>query len=82
MRKRGTMIEMEVNIYATNLTEKWVLRKPIYSNEWRISETDSMPTASVTCGVKTENWRLKRIETDEESVMSYWQLWAGNLIPN
>lgn len=45
MHTHGTMIELEVNIYATNLASK----PRMYSNEWRISETNLVATASVMC---------------------------------
>jgi hypothetical protein len=56
------MIEMEVNIYATNLDNKLSMKFK-YSNKWRIGETNIVPTASAICGVKTEHSRLKPIET-------------------
>jgi hypothetical protein len=42
-----------------------------YNNEWRISGTSLVPTATAICGVKTEHPRPKPIETYEESIRSY-----------
>jgi hypothetical protein len=35
----------------------------MYNNEWRVSETNFVPSASTICGVKNEHSRLKCIET-------------------
>jgi hypothetical protein len=42
---------------------------PLYNNEWGISETNFVPTASAVCGAKTKHSRLI-IKTYEESVVS------------
>jgi hypothetical protein len=49
------MIEMEMNIYATNLANKPNSQKPMHSNEYRISETNFVHIASAVCGVKTDH---------------------------
>jgi hypothetical protein len=43
---------MEVTILAANLFNNLNLGKPMHSNEWRISETNLVPTSSVICRVK------------------------------
>jgi hypothetical protein len=40
-------------------------RTPMDNNEWRISDTNLVPTASAICGVKTEHSRLKPTEAYE-----------------
>jgi hypothetical protein len=57
-----------MKIYATNLTNKPSPQKPMYSNEWRISETSLVPVVNASCGVKTKHSRLKPVYTHEEFV--------------
>jgi hypothetical protein len=73
-------IETEVKIHATSLANKPYLQNSMHSNEWRISETNLVPIPSVICGVKTEQRKLKPIESCDKSVTSYWPVWAGNHI--
>jgi hypothetical protein len=49
-----------------------IIRQPnliisVYNNEWNISETNNVPTASTICEVKSEYSRLKQMKTFEES---------------
>jgi hypothetical protein len=52
MHGRGAAMEAEVKIYARNLANKSSPRKPVYSNEWRISGTNLVHPTSAICGVK------------------------------
>jgi hypothetical protein len=53
---------------ATNLANKSSPKTPVCDSEWRMSETNLVPSA--ICGVKTEHWRPKPTETCEEPVTS------------
>jgi hypothetical protein len=50
---------MGVKIYASNLAKKTKPTTLVYSNEWRISETNLVSADSIICGIKTEALKTK-----------------------
>jgi hypothetical protein len=49
------MIQMEVKIYATNLSNKPRALTPENENEWTLNETNYVLTSSLICGMKTKH---------------------------
>jgi hypothetical protein len=47
----GTTIQMEVNIYATNVAKMQGPRTATYNNKWGINVTNLVPTASDIYGL-------------------------------
>jgi hypothetical protein len=52
-----------------NLCHKSIL-KPMYKNEWRITETNYVPITSVICCMKTEHARLKHLKPMKKYIKS------------
>jgi hypothetical protein len=57
----GSMIEVEVKMYATILSSKKSLTLQ-YNNKCRINETNYMLSASTICGVKIEHEMLNHVK--------------------
>jgi hypothetical protein len=55
MHRRETMMQIKMDFYATNLAMNPSSRIPLCNNEWRISESRLVPTASAVCGVINEH---------------------------
>jgi hypothetical protein len=55
MHRLGTAVEIEVDVYATDLANKPCPQRPMHSIELRISETSLVPTDNAVCGVKTQS---------------------------
>jgi hypothetical protein len=55
---RGTRIEKEIEICATNLAKKTKCMSTS-AKKWRHFCEDVVSIASTICGVKPEHWRLK-----------------------
>jgi hypothetical protein len=70
MHRHGTVMEMGVKIYATNVANKPDPQIPMYSNKWRISETNFVPAANTMYGVNMIRSRLNT-ETCDESFTLY-----------
>jgi hypothetical protein len=71
MHRLGTTMEIEVDVYATNLANKPCPRRSLHSNELRINETNLVRTDNAICGMKPEHSKRKPVETCEESGTSW-----------
>jgi hypothetical protein len=47
----------------------------MYNNDWKINETNLVPTACTICGAKSEHSRLNLTETCEDPVIQISLSW-------